>query len=276
MWGVFLRFRKEEVAFVGDISKMYHTVRMPKPVDQHTHRLLWRNAEMQKPPSTYVMTRISFGDRPAGTIVNLALRKTAEMNQQEYPSACKTILRNAYVDDILDSCKVENDVEQLIAYIEEVIAKGNFKTKGWLISNNNERYGEINNQTKGIPQTQEIQFDIGNMAFGNRSSEKDANAQKVLGMKWNYEKDIFFFTLKLNFSPKRKNVRMGPDISRHEFQSGIPEKLTKRTILQQVNDFYDIFGFATPFIKSLMGLGHILGSEWQKFRRVQTLMIGIQ
>ena len=202
MWGIFLRFREEEVAFVGDISKMYHTVRVPKPVDQHTHRFLWRNAEMQKPPSTYVMTRISFGDRPAGTIVNLALRKTAEMNKQEYPSACKTILRNAYVDDILDSCKVENDVEQLIADIEEVIARGNFKTKGWLISNNNERNGEINNQTKGIPQTQEIQFIIGNMAFGNRSSEKDANAQKVLGMKWNYEKDIFFFTLKLNFSLK--------------------------------------------------------------------------
>ena len=45
-----------------------------------------------------------------------------------------------------------------------------------------------------------------------------------------------------------KNVGMGPDISRHEFQSGIPEKLTKRMILQQVNGFYDIFGFATPFI----------------------------
>ena len=46
MFGVALRFRENEVAFVGDISEMYHRIRIPE-ADQyvHLHRFLWRNLE---------------------------------------------------------------------------------------------------------------------------------------------------------------------------------------------------------------------------------------
>ena len=64
--GVLLRFRKERVAVAGDIKKMYHTIKI-EGVDQHTHRFLWRNME-DRAPDVYVMTSVSFGDKPAAAI----------------------------------------------------------------------------------------------------------------------------------------------------------------------------------------------------------------
>ena len=54
-------------------------------------------------PDIYMMTSVSFGDKPAGAIASLALRKTAEYSSSEYPAAAKMIIKNTYVDDILDS-----------------------------------------------------------------------------------------------------------------------------------------------------------------------------
>lgn len=37
--GVLLRFRQEKIAIAGDISKMYHSVKL-STLDQHTHRFV--------------------------------------------------------------------------------------------------------------------------------------------------------------------------------------------------------------------------------------------
>ena len=75
--GILIRFRENEVAFIGDVRKMYHTVHT-KEIDQHTHRFLWRNMDVMKHPDTYVIQRVSFGDKPSGAIATIAMRKTAE------------------------------------------------------------------------------------------------------------------------------------------------------------------------------------------------------
>jgi hypothetical protein len=58
--GIMIRLREGQVAFAGDIRKMYHAIKM-SIVDQHTHRFLWRDDEMDE-PDTYVMTSVSFGN----------------------------------------------------------------------------------------------------------------------------------------------------------------------------------------------------------------------
>ena len=93
LFGVITRFREETNAVMGDIHKMYHAVKI-SPLDQHTHRFLWRDLDQSKPPESYVMTFGSFGDLPAGSIATVALRKTAKMNENKYPEAAKTILDN--------------------------------------------------------------------------------------------------------------------------------------------------------------------------------------
>ena len=88
--GILIRFRENEVAFVGDVRKMYHTVYV-KEIEHHTHRFLWRNMNVTRKPDTYVIQRVSFGDKPSGGIATVALRKTAEFGQNEFPEATKII-----------------------------------------------------------------------------------------------------------------------------------------------------------------------------------------
>ena len=61
LFEVILRFRENKVALTADISKMYHRVLIPLE-DQHVHRFLWRNLEIDRPPNTYVMNVLTFGD----------------------------------------------------------------------------------------------------------------------------------------------------------------------------------------------------------------------
>ena len=68
--GIMIRLREGQVAFAGDIRKMYHAIKMSL-VDQHKHRFLWRNEETDE-PSTYVITSVSFGDKPSGNIATVA------------------------------------------------------------------------------------------------------------------------------------------------------------------------------------------------------------
>ena len=65
--GILFRFRENKVVICGDIRKMYHSVKI-SILDQHTHRFLWRNMETYRDPDTYVMTAVSFDDKPAGNI----------------------------------------------------------------------------------------------------------------------------------------------------------------------------------------------------------------
>lgn len=54
-------------------------------------------------PDTYVIQRVSFGDKPFATIVTVAIRKTSQMGKEVYPEACKIIMESTYMDDIIDS-----------------------------------------------------------------------------------------------------------------------------------------------------------------------------
>ncbi|XP_068220711.1 uncharacterized protein [Palaemon carinicauda] len=75
--GVLCRFRQDNIAIVGDIAKMYHTVKL-STLDEHTHRFVWRDLDDSRPPDQYVLTTVTFGDRPSGTIAMVALSHTVE------------------------------------------------------------------------------------------------------------------------------------------------------------------------------------------------------
>ena len=80
--GVLICFRESKIAFIGDIKKMYHTVKTSE-LDQHTHRFLWHDMDSTREPNTYIIQRVSFGDKPSGTIATLVLRKMAEMTRNK-------------------------------------------------------------------------------------------------------------------------------------------------------------------------------------------------
>ena len=110
---------------------MYHRIFIPE-VDQQVHRFLWRNLDIERDPDTYVKTVLTFGDKPAPAMAQIALRKTAEESEDIYPNAAQVLKENTYMDDICDSLKTTEEARQLTRDVDEVLAKGGFAVKEWI------------------------------------------------------------------------------------------------------------------------------------------------
>ena len=225
MLGILIRFREGKYAIAGDIKKMYHSVHLSQ-LDQHMHRFLWRDLNLSKQMDTYIMTRVCFGDRPAGTIAAIALQKTAREYQDEYPKAVDLILNNTYVDDMIDSLHDADETSQIQQEINEILQSGGFSVKEW-ISN-------AASSSESLLTDQPVMREV--------SNEKC----KILGMYWNSVKDQFVFKVRINFSPKRRKVRTGPDLTLEQLKME-NISLTKRMILSQINGIYDPLGLLIPF-----------------------------
>ena len=175
LFGVVLRFREREVALVGDISKMYHRVLIP-PQDQHVHRFLWRNLDTNRKPDVYVKTVLTFGDKPAPAMAQIALRKTAQESQATNPDAAEVLTNNVYMDDICDSVDTVEKAQGLSNDIDIVLAKGGFSIKGW-ISNKDMSKGNRKEKISGVTEV----------------FEGGAEVDKVLGVLWDHGTDELRF-----------------------------------------------------------------------------------
>ncbi|XP_068750786.1 uncharacterized protein [Montipora capricornis] len=223
LFGVVLRFRENEIAFIGDISKMYHRIRIPE-ADQHVHRFLWRNLQTDREPDVYVKTVLTFGDKPAPAMAQIALRKTADEAREDFPEAAQVLKDNTYMDDICDSVCTEEKARELTKCIDSVLETGGFKVKGWLSNKANSKTDQEERKEAAILQ--------------------GVNEEKVLGVVWNSHTDMF--TLKVK-----------PEL----LLSQEPAMLSKRTILSQVARIYDPIGFASAFlIRAKIGLQEL----WEK------------
>nr|XP_054761363.1 uncharacterized protein LOC129267761 [Lytechinus pictus] len=212
--GVLLRFRENEVALCGDISKMYHRVSIPE-IDQHVHRFLWRDLDGNREPDVYMMKVVTFGDKPAPAIAQTALKLTAEQGECTHPHAASVLKRNVYMDDICDSVQTVDEARKLSAEIDEVLNDGGFKVKGW-----------ISNES-----------DVGDLTQGKMKLLDDIAEEKVLGVVWDRENDTFSYKVKLRDSVLNSRI-----------DGECQERLTKRKILCQIAHIFDPIGFAAPVI----------------------------
>ena len=236
LFGVVLRFREKEVAISGDISKMYHRVLVPEE-DQHVHRFLWRNMETEKEPDVYVKTVLTFGDKPAPAMAQIALQKTAEENLASHPEAAKAIKDNSYMDDICDSVETVERARKQTDDIDTVLATGGFKVKGWT-SNKTEK-----NDSDGEMEIKMLKGDSG---------------EKVLGIAWNNQTDTFSFKVKTGLMQHT---------SKEDCSNKHQPSLTKREILSRIARIYDPIGFAAAFlIRAKIGMQQLWesGYEWDQ------------
>ncbi len=152
---------------------MYHRVLVPEK-NQHVHRFLWRNMRTEKEPDVYVKTVLTYGDKPAPAMAQIALQKTAEENLSSHPQAAKAFKENSYMDDICDSVETVEEARKQTE-IDTVLATGGFKVKGW-----------TSNKTEESDNDDEIEMKM----FKGDSEEK------VLGIGWNNQTDTFSFKVK--------------------------------------------------------------------------------
>ena len=128
--GVLLRFREENVAFAGDISKMFLQILLPES-DCHVHRFLWRNMDTSHELMTYALLRVTFGDKASPGMASFVMLKMAKEHKTTLPEASEIIERDRYVDDLIHSCSSTDVAYQRITDVETILDSGNFKIKEW-------------------------------------------------------------------------------------------------------------------------------------------------
>ena len=80
----------------------------------------------------YFKTVLTFGDKPALAMAQIALRKTAQESQATNPDIAEVLTNNVYMDDICNSVDTIEEAQRLSQDIDIVLAKGGFSTKGWI------------------------------------------------------------------------------------------------------------------------------------------------
>ena len=213
--GILLRFREGRHAFIGDISKMFHSIDIGIQ-DQMTHLYVWRGCNLEIEPKTYAMTSVNMGDRPSATIAQIALQKTAKLAENDYPDATPVIINNSYMDDILNSTNSETESQRLMKDIEEILNQKGFRIKEWVCS------GSENSTASQCSTNQETVKSL--------LCIDEVGSESVLGVRWRPDSDTLFFLVKC------------PPAFSHT---------TKRAVLSVINKIYDPIGLLAPFTVKL-------------------------
>ena len=98
-WDVLTRWRTYEVPLCSDITKAYYSIRTGE-LEKHVRRVCWRYGDESKKWRTFGFLTVSFGDRPAAAFLEIAIRRTADMNSSIDPVAAARIRDDRYVDDL--------------------------------------------------------------------------------------------------------------------------------------------------------------------------------
>ena len=225
LFAVLLRFREEEVAFMGDISKMFLQILLPES-DSQVHRFLWRDDKTEE-PKIYRLTRVTFGDKPSPDMASFVMLRIAREFKDKYPEAATILERDRYVDDLIHSCQSHEDAKQRMQQLTEMLASGSFKIKEWFCSSQ-ENTG----------------YDVQQDSLHSLSKDgEDTRNLKTLGIHWNPRSDTIRF--KVQESPE-----------------GL---CTKRNVLSKISMIYDPLGLASAAtIKARMMMQSIwrLKIEW--------------
>lgn len=111
--GVLSCFRQETVGLTADIQSMFHQVRV-EPKDYDALRFLWwLGGDLSGELVEYRMVKHIFGATPSPSVVNLCLKKTAMMAEQQDSGIVNVIDSNMYFDDLIKSTEIAEDAISL-------------------------------------------------------------------------------------------------------------------------------------------------------------------
>lgn len=209
--GVLLRFRKEPVAFVGDIQAMFHQVKVAEEDRDFLRFLWWSCGDITQDLMEYRMTVHLFGAASSPSCASYALRKNADDNQSEgLDEAVKSIKQNFYMDDCLKSSATEGEAIGMIRDLTALCHKGGFILEKWI--SNSRAVLQAISEDQRAKDLKEINLDRDKLPV-----------ERVLGLQWCVETDSFKFKLEMKQQP-----------------------LTRRGMLSVTSSVYDSLGFLAP------------------------------
>ena len=100
--------------------------------------------EPDREPGIYVKTVLTFGDKSAPAMAQIALRKTAQENKASYPEVAEVLTNNTYMDDICESVDTEKEARKLTNDIDTVLKREDLKLKMLKEKANGDAEKEVN------------------------------------------------------------------------------------------------------------------------------------
>ena len=222
-WDVLTRWRSYEKALCSDVTKAYYSLKTGE-LEKHVRRVCWRYGNSSGRWRTFGFKTVSFGDRPAASFLEIAIRRTAEMHQSIDPLASARIKEDRYVDDLSTGGSpmevarfMGSETEEQFQHdgtIPTILAKGSLRLKVLVCS------GETD------------------------PAKISKLGDKVLGIGWNPPSDelVFHFNVSL-VDRKEKSITM---INKHNLDKLDHGQLTPRNLLRIVNSLYDPLGLCAP------------------------------
>ena len=209
LFDILVRFRKELVAFAGDVSQMYHQLVL-QPVDRPFHRFLWRDLDSSREPETYEFQRFVFGGCYCPFCAQYVWQQHARDHKDQYPLAAEAVQKNCYMDDLMPSVKSVDEAKTMRKQITELGDKAGFHVRKW-ISHRPEVIEEIPEQDRAA------EIDL---------SKAEFPVTKTLGVLWIAKEDKFSFRYS---APPNEFI------------------LTKRSVLKKTATIFDPLGLLSPF-----------------------------
>ena len=192
---------------------MYHQVCVdPKDID--ALRFLWfPNGDLSKEPKEYQMVVHLFGGIWSACCANFALKRTALDNASKFDSiVCRTVDKNFYVDDMLQSFGSTDKAIWIRKQLTELLACGGFNLTKW--SSSSRKVFE------SIPQSERSK------EMKNINIQDDTlPVERTLSLEWHIESDTFKFKVSKKERPA-----------------------TRRGVLSIISSIFDPLGFVAPFV----------------------------
>ena len=173
---VLIRFREGAVAFSADIEAMFSRIRLT-PRDARYHRFLWQDDN--KKTVVCQMDRLTFGDGSSPFVALKTIRRVAADHGAGKEDAVRTIHRNLYVDDYLDSAKSVEEAVKRATDVRDILAAGDFPLVGWKA--NCDEFLRVVDPSSTSRSAEE------------HSLGEDEMATRVLGVNWLPASDVFVF-----------------------------------------------------------------------------------
>lgn len=251
LYDILIRFREKRVALVGDIEKAFLNVEV-KLRDRDCLRFLWVNnvESEQVDPVVYRFCRVVFGVNCSPFLLNATLQYHLDAFTEIDPEFVRVMKRSFYVDDLVTGDKTTQDASELHDKAKTRLALGGFKLRKWLTNSEELREkirqcelrdeSNVNNEIKSADESYAKEL------LGRKEGTTN---EKVLGLSWNCNEDLFNFEL---FALAKKADGLA---------------ITKRSILKIAAGMYDPLGIISPILVSVKVLFQELCSnkvEWDE------------
>lgn len=210
--GVLCRFRKHPIAVMCDVENMFHRFHVSKEDRDYLRFLWWESGDTESEPREYRMKVHLFGASSSPGCANYGMKHIASQNEKRYPEAASFIRKHFYVDDGLISLESVDEAVKLVKETQALCAERKLHLHKF-ISNSREVLESIC-VTERAAEVKNVDLNC-----------DDLPVQRVLGVRWNVEGDVFSFKVSLDEKPA-----------------------TRRGVLSVVASVYDPLGFLAPFI----------------------------